>query len=100
MVKTLTLYKRIVEELGLRQLDVYRVRDSKGTLKDVLRLFDPATNKVFTLDLGKVREALQPGEFLEAIIKAADEAEVRLPDRIVTRLRELFSKPAEESQEL
>ena len=99
MVRTLTLYKKIIEELGLRQLDVYRVRDEKaGGLKDIIRVFDPATSKVYLVDLGKIREAVKPIEFLEAVVKASEEAEVRLPERIVARLREKFredEKPAE-----
>lgn len=92
MVKTLTLYKRIVEELGLRQLDVYRVSDGKGGLKDVIRILDPTTNKVFTIDLGRIREAVKPLEFLEALVKASSENGVTLPERKVNELREAFSR--------
>jgi len=91
-VKTLTLYKRIIEELGLKQLDVYRIRDDKGVLKDIVRLFDPSTYRVITIDLGKIREALQPGEFLEAIVNASNNAGIRLPERVVSRLREKFAQ--------
>jgi len=100
VVRTLTLYKKIIEELGLRQLDVYRVRDEKaGGFKDIIRVFDPATSKVYLVDLGKIREAVKPVEFLEAVIKASEGAGVRLPERIVARLREKFKeeKPAEEA---
>lgn len=92
MVKTLTLYKRIIEELGLKQLDVYRVPDEKGGLKDVLRVFDPATSKVLIIDLGKIREAAEPLQFLEVIVKAASESGVLLPERKVGELRDYFSK--------
>lgn len=97
MVKTLTLYKRVIEELGLRQLDVYRVADEKGGLKDILRVFDPTTNKVLTIDLGKIREAIKPLEFLDLIVKVATESGIMLPERKVNELREVFSKEEQTS---
>lgn len=88
----MTLYRQVVEELGLKQLDVYRVSGDKGGFKDVLRLFDPASGRVFTVDLGRVRESVDPLEFLEAVVNAAREKGVTLPDRRVAELRSALSK--------
>ncbi len=98
MARTLSLYKRIIEELGLRQLDVYRVPAEKGGFKDVIRLLDPMTNKVALVDLGKLREATDPAEFLEKIIEAATKAEIAIPERKIEQLKEALSSKTEEGK--
>jgi len=94
-VKVRTLYKRAIEELGLAQLDVYRVKDDSGVEKDIVRIFDPATTKVVLVDLGTIREALTPIEYLERILKALDEAGIAYPERKAAELREAFSRLSE-----
>ncbi len=102
MPKILTLYKRAIEELGLRQLDVYRVvaEDEKTKArveKDIVRVFDPATNKVVLIDLGRIREALQPLEYIDAILEALKKNEIPFPERKANELREAFKRLQEAS---
>ncbi len=89
--KIYTIYKNIVRELGLFQLDVYRVF-KEGKQVDILRLYDPVKNAVFTVDLGTPREALEPADFLDKLVKAAEEAEISLPERKVNQLREALRR--------
>ncbi|GAB6148461.1 hypothetical protein [Stetteria hydrogenophila] len=82
-------YRRLVEALGLRQLDVYRVRDqSTGRLKDVIRLLDPASGKVAVIDLGTLRESLTYQEFLSKVLEGVEKAGITLPERIVGNVME------------
>ena len=90
--KIYTPYKRIIEELGLFQLDVYRVRTEKGTLKDVLRIQDPASGKVVTIDLGATREALSLTEYLDKVVEALTSSGVALPERRIRQLRERLER--------
>jgi phage-related baseplate assembly protein len=90
--KVYTIYKKIVEALQLRQLDVYMVRSEKGTVEDVLRLYSPTTGHVIVVNLGVPRESLSPLEFLERVLKALEENKVPVPERIVRRLRETLEK--------
>ncbi len=79
-------YRRLVERLGLRQVDVYRqMRD--GRITDVVRIADPSTNKVFLVDLGAPREALTFTEFLDKVLEGARAAQVPLPDRLVAEVK-------------
>ena len=79
-------YRRLVERLGLRQVDVYRqVRDGKTT--DVVRIMDPSTSKVFLVDLNAPREALTFTEFLDRVLEGARSAQVPLPDRLVAEVK-------------
>ncbi len=91
--KRFTIYKRIISELGLLQLDVYRVIESGKTL-DIIRIYDPAKNKVFLVNLGVTREALTPLEFIEKLEEAAKASEVTLPERKLKKLKETFSREA------
>jgi len=91
-VKVLALYKRAIEELGLRQLDVYRVRDERGVEKDIVRIFDPASVRVITVDLGAIREALKPTEYLGKIFEALDNAGIPYPERKANELMEAFRR--------
>ena len=75
-------YRRLVEALGLRQVDVYRVV-SDGRLKDVVRVADISSGKVFVVDLGTVRESLGFKEFLERVLDGARKAGIHLPDKLV-----------------
>ena len=88
--KRFTVYKRIINELGLMQLDVYRVVEDGKTL-DIVRIYDPAKNKVFLVNLGVTREALTPLEFIEKLEKAASEAGVTLPERKLKQLKEAYA---------
>ena len=88
----LALYKRAIEELGLRQLDVYRVRDEKGVEKDIVRIFDPASVRVITVDLGAIREAIKPTDYLSKILETLDEAGIPYPERKARELMEAFKK--------
>ena len=103
--KIYTPYKKLVEELGLFQLDVYRVRGSAGKegehkekgaeapiVKDIIRVYDPATNKIVIIDLGGPRESLDLATYLERLVSALRKAEVPLPERKVAMLMEALSK--------
>lgn len=94
MAKLLTRYRLIVESLGLRQLDVYRVREG-GRDVDVLRLLDPQTGKVVTVNLGTVRESLSFQEFMERILEPLGKAGVRISDKTLSTVK---AKIAEWSQ--
>jgi hypothetical protein len=93
--KTYTQYKKIVEALKLSQLDVYRVRTEKGTLKDVLRVYSPAANKVVLVDLGAPRESLSLLEFLDKLVDTLKNEKIPVPERTVKNLREKLSSEKE-----
>ncbi len=94
-----TPYRRIISSLGLHQLDVYRVQDDKGTVKDIIRIYSPTANKVATIDLGTPRESLEPAEFLERVIKTLEDNKIPVPERIVKRLRQELMRKAEVTQQ-
>jgi hypothetical protein len=77
-------YKFIVEALGLKQLDVYRVVE-RGREVDVLRLYDPSTRKVITINIGTLRESLDQKDFLDRILKSLEEAGVRVSEKRLSR---------------
>jgi hypothetical protein len=87
----LARYKRLVEALGLRVLDIYRVSE-KGKPKDVVRILDYATGKVVLVDLETTREALRYREFLERILGKLRESGVEVSDRIAGRVLEEASR--------
>ncbi len=76
-----TVYKALLELIGLRQVDVYRVH-TKGSPSDVLRVLEPSTRKVFEVDLGTTRESLSYEEFLGKVREAAEKAGVKISDRL------------------
>lgn len=55
-------YRRVLEELGLKQLDVYRLKD-----KEVLRILMP-DGRVKMLELPRRRESMNVDEFKEYIV--------------------------------
>ncbi len=57
-------YFKVLEELGLEQLDVYRFKD-----KDVLRLRDQK-GKVFLIELPGFREDVDAEAFRKILLKA------------------------------
>ncbi len=78
-------YKMLIEMLGVKQVDVYRLEESESggvRVKDVIRVFDPTTSKVITIDLGTVRESLSFGEFAERVLKTLKENGVRVSERV------------------
>lgn len=80
-------YKRLIEALGLRQLDVYRIRDnSTSKLKDIVRASDPSSGRVVVVDLGTVRESLSYQEFLAKVLDGIKKAGIPLPDRLVANV--------------
>ena len=88
-----TPYKKVIETLGLIQLDVYRVVDEeKKTPKDILRIYSPNPVKVVIVDLGAPREALSLSEFLEKIVAALEENRIPVPERILKKLRQELAK--------
>ena len=88
-----TPYKKVIETLGLIQLDVYRVVDEeKKTPKDILRIYSPNPVKVVIVDLGAPREALSLSEFLEKIVTALEENKIPVPERILKKLRQELEK--------
>ena len=82
-----TKYRRIIEMLNLRQLDVYRVTHDKAGAKDLLRIMDPSSGKIVIVDLETTREALTFGEFLERLVYKLKEQGITLDDRLVERIR-------------
>ena len=58
-------YVKVLEQLGLEQLDVYRFKDH-----DEIRARDKKTNKVYLIKLPKKREEMELDEFKEFILKA------------------------------
>ncbi len=91
--KIYTRYKEVVEYLGFKQLDVYRV-ESEGKTVDIIRIMDPMTGKVGVVNLGAARETLSMKEFLEKIVKGAEEAGLPVNERRIAILRERFSGQA------
>ncbi len=93
--KVYTQYKNIVEYLGYKQLDVYRiVRDGKTV--DIIRLMDPMSGQVGVIDLDAPREALSYREFLEKVIEGLEKAGLPVNERRVAALREKY--PAQEAE--
>lgn len=84
MTRITSRYKFIVEALGLKQLDVYRVVE-RGREVDVLRLYDPSTRKVITINIGTLRESLDQKDFLDRILKSLEEAGVRVSEKRLSR---------------
>ncbi|MEM0006188.1 MAG: hypothetical protein QXV81_02995 [Ignisphaera sp.] len=53
-----TMYRRVLEKLGLKQLDVYRYKD-----RDIIRALRIQDGKVLVIDLPKHREEMNIEEF-------------------------------------
>jgi len=87
----LARYKRLVEALGLRVLDVYRVSE-KGKPKDIVRILDYATGKVVLVDLGATREALRYREFIERVVEKLRASGVEVSERLIGRIMEEASR--------
>lgn len=100
--KIYTPYKKLIEELGLFQLDVYRIKGAAGSkgeeaseapvVRDIVRIYDPATNKVVVVDLGGPRESLDLATYLERVVSSLKEAGIPLPERKVAMLMNALSK--------
>lgn len=88
-----TYYKAVVELLGLRQLDVYRLQ-RKGALVDVLRLLDPTTRKTYNVDLGAVRESLNLKEFASRVKESLEKQGYRVNERLWKALEDRLNKLA------
>ena len=102
--RTLTLYKAAIEELGLRQLDVYRVKEvdkdaKQEKLVDVIRIFDPASNKVVLVKLPAIREAVSPKEYIEILLKSLKDNGISYPERKAAQLVEVFTEITESEKE-
>ena len=97
----LTYYKAVVELLGLRQLDVYR-QVKGGSVTDVLRLLDPATRKVYMVDLGAPRESLSLEEFAKRVRASLEKQGFRVSERVwsglIYRLQKLGASPQQAAQ--
>ncbi len=85
LARLLSKYRFMVEALGLRQLDVYRVREG-GREVDILRVYDPSTRKVVVVNLGALRESLDPREFLDRLLKSLEKAGVRVSDKKLSKI--------------
>ena len=88
----LARYKRLVEALGVRILDIYRVAGEDGRQKDVVRILDYATGKVVLVDLEAAREALKFREYVEKIVEALRDAGIQVNERIAARVLEEASR--------
>ncbi|MEM2628634.1 MAG: hypothetical protein QXG74_01990 [Acidilobaceae archaeon] len=91
MGKVHTKYKTIVEMLGLKQLDVYRVREGSRDV-DIVRLYDPATRKIIVINLGSVRESISLGDYLAKVLEASSKHGVRISDKKLQTVRESIAK--------
>ena len=89
--KVYTRYRDIVEYLGYKQLDVYRVMEDGKTI-DIIRIMDPMTGKVGVVNLNAPRESLSYTEFLELVIEGAKKAGLPLNERRIALLREKLAK--------
>ncbi|MEB3778619.1 MAG: hypothetical protein GSR85_00075 [Desulfurococcales archaeon] len=84
-------YKSIIEELGLRQLDVYRVIKD-GRITDVLRIQDPMSGKILIFDLEAPREALSLLEFFNKLKEALEEAKIEVSERRLNLIEERLKR--------
>jgi len=57
-----TMYRKALEKLGLKQLDVYRYKD-----KDVIRTLRVQDGRIFIVELPKHREEMSIEEFINYI---------------------------------
>jgi len=55
-------YKEALEKLGLKQLDVYRLKN-----KDIVRVLRLSDNKVLLIELPKHREEMSVEEFINIV---------------------------------
>lgn len=90
--KIYTKYKRLIELLNLRQLDVYRVEGKDGKIKEIVRLLDPTTRKVANVDLNTVRESLSYIEFLNKIKEGVSKEGININDRVWNSILKLLNK--------
>ncbi|MFP3144763.1 MAG: hypothetical protein RXQ93_07105 [Caldisphaera sp.] len=90
--KIYTKYKRLIELLNLRQLDVYRVEGKDGKIKEIVRLLDPTTRKVANVDLNTVRESLSYIEFLNKIKEGVSKEGININDRVWNSTLKLLNK--------
>lgn len=67
--KRYTVYKRVLEELKLRQLDVYRFKDH-----EVIRA-RRSDGSVVVIKLPRRRDEMTPEEFRSAVVEALSRAE-------------------------
>jgi hypothetical protein len=88
----LSKYKRLAEALGVRVLDVYRVRGRDGRERDVVRVLDYASGKVVLVDLGGTRETLKFREYAERLVEELRKAGVSVNERIAGRVLDTASK--------
>ena len=83
--KIYTKYKRVVEAIGLKQLDVYRVvRD--GRVIDIVRIYDPASGRVAVIDLGTTRESLDLKDYLSRVVEELRRQGITVNERMLERV--------------
>jgi hypothetical protein len=80
-------YKAVIESLGLRQLDVYRIKEGSREV-DKIRVKDMTTGKVLTINLGTVREALSYSEFLKRVLDELQKNGISPSERIISKVSE------------
>ncbi|AFZ70447.1 hypothetical protein Calag_0702 [Caldisphaera lagunensis DSM 15908] len=90
--KIYTKYKKLIELLNLRQLDVYRIVSKDGKIKEIARIMDPVTKKVVQVDLGTVRESLNYLEFLNKIKEGVTKEGININDRVWNSTLKLIEK--------
>jgi len=86
LTRILSKYRFMVEALGLKQLDVYRVKVGSKEV-DILRVYDPSTRKIVTVNIGALRESLDQREFLDRLLKSLEEAGVKVSEKRLSRLQ-------------
>ncbi len=78
-------YRAIIESLGFKELDVYRVK--KGSKEvDIIRAMELSTGKIVTIDLGTLRESLDYTEFYKKVIDELKKNGITLSERIISRV--------------
>jgi len=78
-------YRAIIESLGFKELDVYRVK--KGSKEvDIIRAMELSTGKIVTIDLGTLRESLDYTEFYKKVVDGLKKNGITLSERIISRV--------------
>ncbi|MEM1873153.1 MAG: hypothetical protein QXS85_00665 [Acidilobaceae archaeon] len=91
MARTLTSAKLVLEALGLRQLDVYRVVRDKRPV-DLVRVMDVSSGRVALVDLGTLRESLSLSEYIDRVVSELARAGIRVDERKLAAVKAKLSR--------
>ncbi len=87
----LNRYKMLLNALGVRELDVYRVTRGGRTV-DVIRVYDEDSGRVVLVDLGAARESLSLGEFVDRVVELLGKSGVQVSERRIARVKSFLSR--------